>query len=573
MGIDLTASARAGTLDPVIGRHQEIERVIQILSRRTKNNPALIGEPGVGKSAIVDGLAQRLVAGEVPETLAGKRLLTLDVGSLVAGTKYRGEFEERLKKIIGEIRNSRDCIIFIDEVHTLVGAGAAEGAVDAANILKPALAPLNLKEAMKGLESVLREKEQAIQQQEYELAAELRDREVKLRDRIAKLESGWHRERGSEKPSVGEEEIAQIVSMWTGIPVMRIAQEESQRLLQMEDALHSRVIAQDEAIEKVSRAVRRARAGLKDPKRPIGSFIFMGPTGVGKTELARALAEFMFGSEEALIKIDMSEFMERHAAARLVGAPPGYVGYEEGGQLTEAVRRKSYSVILLDEIEKAHPDVFNMLLQILEDGKLTDAKGRTVDFRNTIVIMTSNVGAALLNKEASIGFKQSKDKAKANQSEYESMKGKVLGELKNTFKPEFLNRIDEVIVFHSLRIEEMYSIVELLLNRVRVQLTEQQIELIVPQATKDFLIDKGFDPQYGARPLRRTIQRMVEDPLAEGLLQGKFHPGDLVEASIIDDDLVLQVRNRIEQLPAPATPEAALSAGGDTGASSETLQG
>ena len=669
MGIDLTASARAGTLDPVIGRHQEIERVIQILSRRNKNNPALIGEPGVGKTAIVEGLAQRLIAGEVPETLAGKRLLTLDVGSLVAGTKYRGEFEERLKKIIEEIRSSRDCIIFIDEVHTLVGAGAAEGAVDAANILKPALsrgelqcigattldeyrkyierdaalqrrfqevivreptveetieilkgireryeahhrltitdealkaatdmasryitdrfmpdkaidlideaasrvrmqnslAPLNLKEAMKGLESVLREKEAAIQQQEYELAAE-------LRDRIAKLESGWHRERGTDKPSVGEEEIAQIVSMWTGIPVMRIAQEESQRLLQMEDALHTRIIAQNEAIEKIARAVRRARAGLKDPKRPIGSFIFMGPTGVGKTELAKALAEFMFGSEDALIKIDMSEFMERHAAARLVGAPPGYVGYEEGGQLTEAVRRKSYSVILLDEIEKAHPDVFNMLLQILEDGKLTDAKGRTVDFRNTIVIMTSNVGAALLNKEASIGFKQSKDKDKVNQSEYESMKGKVLGELKNTFKPEFLNRIDEVIVFHSLRIEEMYSIVDLLLNRVRVQLTEQQVELIVPQSSKDFLIEKGFDAQYGARPLRRTIQRMVEDPLAEGLLQGKFHPGDLVEAIVVDDELLLRVRNRIEQLPPPATPEAALSAGsGENGASSESL--
>src|SRR5579863_1272838 len=668
MGIDLTSHARQGKLDPVVGREKEIERVIQILSRRQKNNPALIGEPGVGKTAIAEGRAQKIIAGEVPETLQGKRLLTLDVGSLVAGTKYRGEFEERLKKIIEEIRSSGDCIIFIDEVHTLVGAGAAEGAVDAANILKPALsrgelqcigattldeyrkyierdaalqrrfqevivrepsieetleilkgireryethhrltitdealkaatemssryitdrfmpdkaidlideaasrvrmqnslAPLNLNEAKKGLESVLREKEAAIQQQEYELAAELRDREVKLRDRIAKLESGWHRERGTDKPSVGEEEIAQIVSMWTGIPVMRIAQEESQRLLQMEEALHGRVIAQNEAIEKIARAVRRARAGLKDPKRPIGSFIFMGPTGVGKTELARALAEFMFGSEEALIKIDMSEFMERHAAARLVGAPPGYVGYEEGGQLTEAVRRKSYSVILLDEIEKAHPDVFNMLLQILEDGKLTDAKGRMVDFRNTIIIMTSNVGAALLNKEASIGFKQSKDKAKLNQSEYESMKGKVLGELKNTFKPEFLNRIDEVIVFHSLRIEEMYSIIDLLLNRVRVQLTEQQLELIVPQATKDFLIEKGFDPQYGARPLRRTIQRMVEDPLAEGLLQGKFHPGDLVEAVVIDDDLALQVRNRIEQLPAPATPQAALPAGAET---------
>jgi len=666
MGIDLTAHARAGKLDPVIGRQQEIERVIQILSRRTKNNPALIGEPGVGKTAIAEGLAQRIVAGEVPETLAGKRLLTLDVGSLVAGTKYRGEFEERLKKIIEEIRTSGDCIIFIDEVHTLVGAGAAEGAVDAANILKPALArgelqcigattldeyrkyierdaalqrrfqevmvrestveetieilkgireryeqhhrltisdealkaaaemasryitdrflpdkaidlideaasrvrmqnslaPLNLKEAMKGLEAVLKEKEAAIQQQEYELAAELRDREVKLRDRIAKLESGWHRERGTEKPVVTEEDIAQIVSMWTGIPVMRIAQEESVRLLQMEEALHKRVIGQDEAIDTISRAVRRARAGLKDPKRPIGSFIFMGPTGVGKTELAKALAEFMFGSEEALIKIDMSEFMERHAAARLVGAPPGYVGYEEGGQLTEAVRRKSYSVILLDEIEKAHPDVFNMLLQILEDGKLTDAKGRTVDFRNTIVIMTSNVGATLLNKEAAIGFTQSKDRARAAQAEYERMRDKVLGELKNTFKPEFLNRIDATIVFHSLRQEEVRQIVDLMLNRVRTQLTEQQIELVVPDPVKDFLVSKGFDPTFGARPLRRTIQNMVEDPLAEGLLQGKFRPGDIVDAVVINDQLVLEARQRFEQLPPP--PEAALSAGSES---------
>jgi len=333
------------------------------------------------------------------------------------------------------------------------------------------------------------------------------------------------------------------------------------------------VIGQNEAIEKIARAVRRARAGLKDPKRPIGSFIFMGPTGVGKTELAKALAEFMFGSEEALIKIDMSEFMERHAAARLVGAPPGYVGYEEGGQLTEAVRRKSYSVILLDEIEKAHPDVFNMLLQILEDGKLTDAKGRTVDFRNTVVIMTSNVGAQLLNKEASIGFRQSKDKSKANQAEYDAMKDKVLGELKNTFKPEFLNRIDEVIVFHSLRMEEMYTIVELLLKRVRVQLTEQQLELVVPQAAKDFLIEKGFDAQYGARPLRRTIQRLVEDPLAEGLLNSTYHPGDLVEASVVDGELHLQVRNRIEQLPPPTPPEAALSAGGSDGPGGDLSQG
>ena len=667
MGIDLTAAARSDKLDPVIGRETEIERVIQILSRRQKNNPALIGEPGVGKTAIVEGLAQRIISGEVPETLQGKRLLTLDVGSLVAGTKYRGEFEERLKKIIEEIRNSQDCIIFIDEVHTLVGAGAAEGAVDAANILKPALsrgelqcigattldeyrkyiekdaalqrrfqevivretsveetililkgirdkyeahhrlkisdealkaaadmgsryitdrflpdkaidlideassrvrmqrslAPLNLKEATRGLEAVLREKDEAIQNQDYERAAELRDREVKLRDRIAKLESGWHREQDNEKPTVNEEDIAQIVSMWTGIPVMRIAQEESTRLLEMESALHKRVIGQDEAIDTISRAVRRARAGLKDPKRPIGSFIFMGPTGVGKTELAKALAEFMFGSEDALIKIDMSEFMERHAAARLVGAPPGYVGYEEGGQLTEAVRRKSYSVILLDEIEKAHPDVFNMLLQILEDGKLTDAKGRTVDFRNTIVIMTSNVGAQLLNREAAIGFMQSTDKDKQAKSDYEAMKDKVLGELKNTFKPEFLNRIDAVIVFHSLRREHVREIVDLMLSRVRAQLTEQQVELLVPDESKDYLVAKGYDPQYGARPLRRTIQNLIEDPLAEGLLQGRFRAGDIVEAVERDETIMLEVHERhedlLQQLPPPTEP--ALSAG------------
>jgi ATP-dependent Clp protease ATP-binding subunit ClpC len=666
MGIDLTAHARMGKLDPVVGREQEIERVIQILSRRQKNNPALIGEPGVGKTAIVEGLAQRIVSGEVPETLMGKRLLTLDVGSLVAGTKYRGEFEERLKKIIEEIRSSQDCIIFIDEVHTLVGAGAAEGAVDAANILKPALsrgelqcigattldeyrkyiekdaalqrrfqevivrepsveetldilkglreryeshhrltisddalraaaemgsryitdrflpdkaidlideassrvrmqrslAPLNLKEAMRGLEAVLREKDEAIQNQQYEQAQALLEREKKLRERITKLESGWHKDQSSEKPVVAEEDIAQIVSMWTGIPVMRIAQEESARLLEMESALHKRVIGQDEAIETISRAVRRARAGLKDPRRPIGSFIFMGPTGVGKTELAKALAEFMFGSEDALIKIDMSEFMERHSAARLVGAPPGYVGYEEGGQLTEAVRRKSYSVILLDEIEKAHPDVFNMLLQILEDGKLTDAKGRTVDFRNTIIIMTSNVGAALLNREAAIGFMQSTDKNKVAQNEYDRMKDKVLGELKNTFKPEFINRIDAIIVFHSLRQEHVRQIVDLLLNRVRVQLTEQQIELVVPEDAKDFLVTKGYDPQYGARPLRRTIQNLIEDPLAEYLLQGKFQPGDVVQAVTKDGTIVLEHGVHSDDLRLPPPPEAALSAGG-----------
>jgi len=662
VSIDLTAAAVSRVLDPVIGRHQEIERAIQILARRTKNNLVLIGEPGVGKTAIVEGLAQRLVAGKVPETLIGKRLLSLDIGLLVAGTRYRGEFEERLRKILEEVRNNRDCIIFVDEVHTLIGAGAAEGAIDASNILKPALsrgefqcigattldeyrkyvgrdpalqrrfqavtvreptieetleilkgirgryeihhrltitdealqaaidlatryitdrfmpdkaidlideaasrvrtqtslAPHSLREAEKRLAAVLREKESAIHRQAFELANEMRDCEIKLRSRIAALEAGWQRERGSEKLAVGVEEIAWVVSTWTGIPVMRIAQEEAQRLLYMEEALHKRVIGQHEAVEKISSAVRRARAGLKDPRRPIGSFIFMGPTGVGKTELARALAEFIFGNEEALIKIDMSEFMERHAAARLVGSPPGYIGYEDGGQLTETVRRKPFSVILLDEIEKAHPDVFNMLLQVLEDGKLTDAKGRSVDFRNTIIIMTSNIGTALLNREASIGFKQFRDRDKAQQSEHDAMEGKVFSELKNTFKPEFLNRVDEVIVFHSLRIEEMHSIIDLLLARVRNQLAEQRIELNISQASKDFLVGKGFDAQYGARPLRRAIQSLVEDAMAEGLLQGTFHPGDLVEGTVVDNQLIFQVRSRIRQLLLPP-PKVAFS--------------
>jgi ATP-dependent Clp protease ATP-binding subunit ClpC len=423
--------------------------------------------------------------------------------------------------------------------------------------------PLNLKEAMKGLEAVLREKEDAIQRGDYEAAALARDREVKLRDRISRLESGWQREQGSEKPTVTAEDIATIVAMWTGIPVKAIDQDESTRLLQMEDSLHKRIIGQEDAITTISRAVRRARAGLKDPKRPIGSFMFMGPTGVGKTELAKALAEFMFGSEEALIKIDMSEFMERHAAARLVGAPPGYVGYEEGGQLTEAVRRKSYSVILLDEIEKAHPDVFNMLLQILEDGKLTDAKGRTVDFRNTIIIMTSNIGAQQMTR-GSLTFTSGRDAEKRAAQDYDSMKERVLSELKNNFKPEFLNRIDAVIVFHQLQLEQMRNIVDLLLARLRKQLTEQDIELLIEQEAKDFLVDKGFDLQYGARPLRRTIQNMVEDPLAEAMLQGRFKAGQRVEALVRDDKIEFEERDRPAALP-PA-PEPALT-GGDSGSS------
>ena len=654
LGLDMTAMARAGKIDPVIGRATEIERVIQILSRRMKNNPALIGEPGVGKTAIVEGLAQRIVNGEVPETLAGKRLLTLDIGSLVAGTKYRGEFEERLKKIIEEIKSAGDCILFIDELHTIVCAGAAEGAVDAANILKPALSrgelqcigattndeyrkyierdaalerrfqpvpvpestvdetirilhglrpryeahhrlqisdaalraaaemaeryitdrfmpdkaidlideasarvrlqragqPFSLAEALQNIEKVQTDKEAAIQAQQYEQAADLRDREKQLREKIANLQSNWQDQPTPERQLVvSDDDIAEVVSMWTGIPVRRIAQEESERLLQMEAALHGRVIGQEEAITTIAKAVRRARTGLKDPKRPIGSFIFLGPTGVGKTELAKALAEFMFGSEDMLIKIDMSEFMERHAVARLVGAPPGYVGYEEGGQLTEAVRRKSYSVVLLDEVEKAHPEVFNILLQILEDGKLTDAKGRGVDFRNTIIIMTSNIGAQLLNREAALGFRtmRSDEDVKLRQDKnHEEMIRKITGELRQTFKPEFLNRIDATIVFHSLRQDQIRLIVELLLRRVRAQLIEQEMTLDATDETKDFLVEKGYDALNGARPLRRAIQNYIEDPLAEGLLQGKFHAGDHVGAEIIDGELVLAVKPKEE---------------------------
>jgi ATP-dependent Clp protease ATP-binding subunit ClpC len=661
LGMDLTAAARANKLDPVIGRAREIERVIQILSRRTKNNPALIGEPGVGKTAIVEGLAQRIASGDVPETLMGKRLLTLDIGSLVAGTKYRGEFEERLKKIIEEVKNSGNCVLFIDELHTLVGAGAAEGAVDAANILKPSLArgelqtigattldefrkyierdaalerrfqpvlveepsveetieilkgireryeqhhrleisdealkaaaelaaryvpdrflpdkaidlvdeaasrvrmqrasaPPSYKEMLRSLESVQNEKEAAISAQQYELAAEYRDQEAKLRAKLEKIESGWQNQQSADKPVVGPEDIAHVVAMWTGIPVMRIAEEESQRLLKMEEALHTRVKGQDEAISFVAKAVRRARAGLKDPRRPIGSFIFLGPTGVGKTELVRALAEFMFGSEDAMIKIDMSEFMERHSVARLVGAPPGYIGYEEGGQLTEAVRRKSYSVVLLDEIEKAHPEVFNILLQIMDDGRLTDAKGRKVDFRNTIIIMTSNVGADLIRRETVLGFNTPKDLLKDADGAYTRMKDKVLTEMKKLFRPEFLNRIDASVVFSALAVEQVRQIIDLLLQRVQTQLTEQRMTLEVTEAAKDVLMTKGYDQIYGARPMRRAIMTAIEDPLAEGLLHGTFQPGDYVTADARDGEIVLEARER--QAPAPE-PEPAATA-------------
>ena len=639
LGIDLTAAARADQLDPVIGREQEIQRVIQILSRRTKNNPVLIGEPGVGKTAVVEGLAQRIVAGDVPDTLQGRRLLTLDVGSLVAGTKYRGEFEERLKKVIEEIKNAGNCVLFIDEMHMLVGAGAAEGAVDAANILKPSLArgelqtigattlddyrkhierdaalerrfqpivveepsveetveilmgikgqyeahhklaisaeavaaaaemsaryisdralpdkaidlidesasrvrirrsytPPSLKEAMVGLESIRKEKEAAINSQQYEYAAELRDRELKLQERIETLEKDLNQERGDDEAVVSSEDIAEVVSMWTGIPLVQIATEESQRLLHMEEAIHDRVVGQDEPIKALAKAVRRARAGLKDPRRPIGVFMFLGPTGVGKTELARALSEFMFGSDENMVRLDMSEFMERHTVARLVGAPPGYVGYDDGGQLTDTVRRKNYCLILLDEVEKAHAEVFNMLLQVFDDGHLTDAKGRKVSFRNTIIIMTSNVGSDLIRKESALGFTVKSDAAKTDAQQYERMKEKVLTEMKRIFRPEFLNRVDSTLVFHTLGKAHIREIVDLMLKEIDKQVALKGINLEVTPAARDWLGEKGYDPVFGARPLRRVIQERMEDSLSEALLRGEFEPGDTIKVDIVTE--------------------------------------
>jgi ATP-dependent Clp protease ATP-binding subunit ClpC len=634
LGIDLTAAARAGKLDPVIGRHKEIERLIQILSRRTKNNPALIGEPGVGKTAIVEGLAHRIISGDVPETLEDKRLIALDMGSLVAGTKYRGEFEERLKKIIDEIKTAGNCVIFIDEFHTMVGAGAAEGAVDAANILKPSLGrgelqcigattlddfrkyverdpalerrfqpvlveepsvdetmdilkgikeryeqhhhlkisdealstaanlasryipdrflpdkaidlvdeaasrvrirhrtmPITLKQAKEQGDNIRKDKDAALATQQYDYAAELRERELQIDEKIKQLEAEWHSEQEQEEVIVTKEDIAEVVSMWSGVPVVQLAGDETSRLLNMEDVLHKRIVGQNEAVDTIAKAIRRARAGLKDPRRPIGNFIFLGPTGVGKTELARALAEFMFGSEDSLIRIDMSEFMEKFAVSRLVGAPPGYVGYDEGGQLTEAVRRKSYCCILLDEIEKAHPDVFNLLLQIFDDGHLTDAKGRRVDFRNSIIIMTSNIGAETIRKGTTLGFTQHGDVAKTKEQSYERMKDNLLNELKKTFRPEFLNRVDGVVVFHALDKEQIRSIVDLMLSTVSKQLAEKEVKLAVTDAAKDFLGDKGYSEEYGARPLRRTIQNMVEDRLSEAVLREEFKTFERVYA-------------------------------------------
>lgn len=641
-GRDLTVLAREEKLDPVVGREKEIERVIQVLSRRTKNNPVLIGEPGVGKTAIAEGLAQRIEQNNIPETLIAKRVVILDLASVVAGTKFRGEFEERLKKVIEEIRQAGNVIIFIDELHTLIGAGAAEGAIDAANILKPALArgelqcigattldeyrkhierdpalerrfqpitvdepsledslgilrglrdryeafhrvkisdeaieaavklsdryitdrflpdkaidlmdeaaskvrlqsyvaPPGIKEKEAELEKIRQEKESAISAQEFEKAAQLRDVEQRLKAELELVKKDWEQQKGIEKKTVTEDDIAHIVSSWTGIPVRKLAEEESEKLLKMEENLHKRVIGQDEAVKAVSRAVRRARAGLKDPKRPVGSFIFLGPTGVGKTELARTLADSLFGDEDALIRIDMSEYMEKHAVSRLVGAPPGYVGYDEGGQLTKAIRRKPYSVVLLDEIEKAHPDVFNILLQVLDDGRLTDSKGRTVDFRNTVIIMTSNVGAQLLKKETEMGFRsQGQDKS------YDHMKDKVTGELRRTFRPEFLNRVDEIIVFHALSEEHIKEIVGLMIKEIAERLADNCISIEVSDEAREVLAKEGFDQMYGARHLRRAIQKRVEDRLAEELLTGSFKSGDKVLVGVREKDIVIEKAN------------------------------
>ncbi len=646
LGYDLTAAAEEGRLDPVIGRQTEIERLIQILSRRTKNNPALIGEPGVGKTAIAEGMAQRIIEGDVPEPLLNRRLLMLDVGSLVAGTMYRGQFEERLKKIIDEIITSNS-LLFIDEVHMLVGAGAAGSSVDAANILKPALSrgelqvigattldeyrkyiesdaalerrfqPItvdepsieetvlilkgvkeryeehhklsitdealdaaahlaaryvtdrfmpdkaidlideagsrvrmykapnanSLRETFMDLKRLQKEKAEALETQRFDDAIDLRYREVELETKLSELRQGWNE--NTNRPKVTAEDIAEVVSMWTGVPVKRLAGEERERLLGMEKELKQRIIGQEEPLEAISKAVRRARAGLKDPRRPIGTFMFLGPTGVGKTETAKALAEFMFGSEEALIRLDMSEFMERHNVSRLVGAPPGYIGYEEGGQLTEAVRRRPYSVILFDEIEKAHPEAFNMLLQVMEDGHLADAKGRRVDFRNTVILMTSNIGAKLIQGANRLGFAITREDADSRDAEYGTMKAKVMDALKKSFRPEFLNRLDGVMVFRSLSRQEIGMIVELELRPLRNQLAEQEITLQLTESARDRIAEEGYDPDYGARPLRRAIQNELQDPLSESLLANDFVPGDVVQADyreIINDKDELEKR-------------------------------
>ena len=646
LGVDLTKRAAEGDLDPVVGRDSELQRVIQILSRRTKNNPVLIGEPGVGKTAIVEKLAHLVVDGDVPETLQGKRVVTLDMGALVAGTKYLGEFEERLKKVIGELREAGNCVLFIDEMHTMVGAGAAEGAVDAANILKPSLArgelqvvgattqddyrkyverdpalerrfqpimvdapdaittveilrgvkgmyeqhhdleildealetaatladryiadrqlpdkaidlideaasrvrikhstvPKPLREAQKELDAVRREKDEVISAQKYETAAELRDRELKLVTKIEQLDAAWKKENpGAGEAKVTADDIAEVVAMWTRIPVTRLDIEEKERLINMEDALRLNVVGQDEALSVISKAVRRSRAGLKDPKRPIGAFLFLGPTGVGKTHSVKKLAEYLFGEEDAMVRLDMSEFMEKHSVARLVGAPPGYIGFDEGGQLTEAVRRRSYSVILLDEIEKAHPDVFNVLLQVFEDGHLTDSKGRKVDFKNTVIVMTSNLGSSLIQSSGGIGFNFGRQDS--DTLDYQRVKDRILEAVKdphNGFKPEFLNRIDSTVVFHPLERSHILEIVDIMMKEVEGRVLEHGLVMQVTDTARDYLAERGFDPKMGARPLRRLIQDEIEDELSEKLLRNEFGAGDTVELDFIDGSIVVQ---------------------------------
>ena len=649
---DLTKAAQGGELDPVIGRAKEIERIVQILSRRTKNNPVLIGEPGVGKSAIVEGLAQLIIEGNIPEILRGKRVVALDLASMLAGAKYRGEFEERLKNAMAEIRKAGNVVLFIDELHTIVGAGGSEGAIDAANILKPLLArgemqcvgattlneyhkyiekdsalerrfqpvmvgeptkeesvqillglrdryeahhrvqitddaikaavnlsdryisdrflpdkaidlideaasrvrikaftaPPDMKEQEARLEALNKETEEAVSHEDFEKAARLRDEKKQLQNAMTERRQEWEQRRNGKVEIVGEDEVAEIVSSWTGIPVKRMTEDEATRLIHLEEILHNRVIGQEDAVKAVSRAVRRARAGLKDPNRPIGSFIFLGPTGVGKTELCKALGEALFGDENSLIRIDMSEYMEKHAVSRMIGSPPGYVGHEEGGQLTEKVRRKPYAVILFDEVEKAHPDVFNVLLQILEDGRLTDGQGRVVDFKNTVIVMTSNAGAHTIKKQRSMGFGGSVDSEKG----YEAMKENIMGEVKQIFRPEFINRVDEIIVFHALEQAEIDQIAQLMLGTVKSRLRERGMDIEVDPSALELITKAGYDLQYGARPLRRAIQRMVEDALSEEILMGNIKLGDHVLATAVDGQLQF---SRIEVETAEPVPD------------------
>ena len=643
-GTDLTKKATEGKLDPVIGRKDEIDRVIQILSRRSKNNPCLIGEPGVGKTAVVEGLAEKIIAEDVPEMLKGKRVVSIDLSSMIAGAKYRGDFEERIKKCLNEVKKAGDVILFIDEIHTIVGAGSAEGAVDAANILKPLLArgeiqligattlneyrkyiekdsalerrfspvtvleptpedtvkilqgirdkyeahhnvqitdeaiesavklsvryitdrylpdkaidlideaasrikmktytvPDKIREIEEQVENLSKEKEEAVRVQDFEKAASIRDKEHELKDKLEKDKKKWENKNSKAVTTLKEDDIAEVISSWTNIPVKRLTQDENEKLKNLEQTLHERVIGQDEAVSAVAKAIRRGRLGLKDPNRPIGSFLFLGQTGVGKTELSKALAETLFGNEDSMIRIDMSEYMESHTVSKLIGAPPGYVGFDEAGQLTEKVRRKPYSVILFDEIEKAHPDVMNMLLQILDDGRLTDGQGRTVNFKNTVIIMTSNVGARLLADKKSLGFSvDDNDKSRADQKDYEDTKKEVMAELKKQFKPEFLNRIDETIVFHKLNNDDISKIIDIMLKKVEKRLAEQNIIVEIDKKAKDLIAKSGVDDNYGARPLRRAIQNMIEDRIAEEILDGNIAPGKKAVISAKDDKIVI----------------------------------